>query len=118
MYHYGKVDNKDACGPGRGYSHSRLRFETTRFSSNTLELIITPVIVSVITDVTVESLLTDLLLMECYLKLPKQRPARKRITYRKHGAIDNALFECDLLGSSLVSAAVNNTQTQSEQIHQ
>ena len=70
---------------------------------------------SVITHVTVESLLSDHHVIICRLKLPKPRPARKQITYRKHGAIDNALFECDLLASSFVSAPVGNTQTQCEQ---
>ena len=70
---------------------------------------------SVITHVTVESLLSDHHVIVCRLKLPKPRPARKQITYRKHGAIDNALFECDLLASSFVSAPVGNTQTQCEQ---
>ena len=70
---------------------------------------------SVITDVTLESLLSDHHVIVCRLKLPKPRPARKQITYREHGAIGNALFECDLLASSFISAPVGNTQTQCEQ---
>ena len=70
---------------------------------------------SVITDVTVDSLLSDHHVILCRLKPPKPRPVRKQIRYRRYRAIDNDLFECDMLASSSVTAPVGNTQTQCEQ---
>ena len=116
---YGKANNKDAGDLATLISDSNLKqhvLSVTHVRGNTLDLLIkSPVMASVITDMTVESLLSDHHVIVCRLKLPKPRPARKQITYRKNEAIDNALFECDLLASSFVSAPVGNTQTQCEQ---
>ena len=92
---YGKANNKDAGDLATLISDSNLKqhvLSATHVRGNTLDLIITPAMASVITHVTVESLLSDHHVIVCRLKLPKPRPARKQITYRKHGAIDNALF--------------------------
>ena len=114
---YGKANNKDAGDLATLISDSNLKqhvLSATRVRGNTLDLI-TPVMASLITDVTVDSLLSDHHVILCRLKLPKPRPTRKQIRYRRYGAIDNDLFECDLLASSFVSAPVGDTHTQCEQ---
>ena len=79
---YGKANNKDAGDLATLISDSNLKqhvLSATHVRGNTLDLIITPVISSVITDVTVDSLLSDHHAILCRLKLPKPRPARKQI---------------------------------------
>ena len=119
---YGKANNKDAGDLATLISDSHQKqnvLSATHVRGNTLDLIITAVVSSVITDVTVDSLLSDHHVILCRLPLPKPRPVRKQIRYRRYGAIDNYLFECDLLASSFVTAPVGNTQTQCEQfIHE
>ena len=82
----------------------------THYRYNILDLVITPVTGSVLTDVSVESLLTDHHIIVCKLVSNKPRPIRKEIIYRNISAIDKQTFARDLLLSSLVTTPADDIE--------
>ena len=77
---------------------------------NILDFVITPVTGSVLTDVSVESLLTDHHIIVCKLVSNKPRPIRKEIIYRYISAIDKQKFACDLLDAPLDTTPADNIE--------
>ena len=73
-----------------------------------LDLVISPVRGSVLTDVSVESLLTDHHVIMCKLVTAKPRPVRKEIFYRKYASIDMKHFTRDLIDSPLVTSPADD----------
>ena len=84
---YGNGDNKDARDFAALLEDSnliQLVSSATHIKGNILGLVIAPTTDSVISDVSVDALLTDYHAIVCHLNLPKPRPVQKQITYRKY----------------------------------
>ena len=80
----------------------------THCRGNIPDLVITPSTNSVITDVSVESLMTDHHAITCGMVCTKLRPLREKRKYRKFAAIDNNLFAHDLNNSTLVTCPASD----------
>ena len=80
-----------------------------------LNLVIPPVTGSVLTDVSVESLLTDHHVIMCKLVSAKLRPVRKEIFYRRYASIDMKQFARDPIDSPLVTPPVDDIDSLYEQ---
>ena len=80
---YGNGDNKDPHDFTALLEDSnliQLVSSATHIKGNILDLVIAPATDSVISDVSVDALLTDHHAIVCQLKLPKPRPVQKQIT--------------------------------------
>ena len=88
---------------------------STHCRGNLLDLVISPVTGSVLTDVSVESLLTDHHVIMCKLVAAKPRPVRKEIFYRKYASIDMKQFTRDLIDSALVTSPADDIDSLCEQ---
>ena len=112
--HYGNVDDKNASDLAAILNDTNLQQHVksaTHYRDNILDLVITPVTGSVLTDVSVESLLTDHHIIVCKLVSNKPRPIRKEIIYRNISAIDKQTFARDLLDSPLVTTPADDIET-------
>ena len=87
----------------------------THYRDNILDLVITPVTDSIVTDVSVESLLTDHHIIVCKLVSNKPRPIRKEIIYRNIAAIDKQTFAHDLCDTQLVTTPADDIVTLCDQ---
>ena len=117
---YGNGDNKDARDFAALLEDSNLMqmvSSATHIKGNIIDLVIAPATDTMISDVSVDALLTDHHAIVCHLNLPKPQPVQKQITYRKYCSIDNIKFAQDLATSptAVRSTAVGNTQTLCEQ---
>ena len=104
--HYGSSGDNDACMLADILHSTNFQqhvSSATHCRGNILDLVITPSTNSVITDVSVESLMTDHHAITCGMVCTKPRPLRGKIKYRKFAAIDNNLFAHDLNNSTLVT---------------
>ena len=116
--HYGNVDDKNASDLAAILNDTNLQQHVksaTHYRDNILDLVITPVTGSVLTDVSVESLLTDHHIIVCKLVSNKPRPIRKEIIYRNISAIDKQTFARDLLDSPLVTTPADDIETLCDQ---
>ena len=116
--HYGNVDDKNASDLAAILNDTNLQQHVksaTHYRDNILDLVITPVTGSVLTDVSVESLLTDHHVIVCKLASNKPRPIRKEIIYRNISAIDNQTFARDLLELPLVTTPADDIETLCDQ---
>ena len=109
--HYGNDDDKDARDLAAIISDINLHQHVTsptHCRGNILDLVISPVTGSVLTDVSVESLLTNLHVIIRKLFSAKLRPVRKEIFYREYAAIDMKQFQRDLIDSPMVTSPAND----------
>ena len=116
--HYGNVDDKNASDLAAILNDTNLQQHmksATHYRDNILDRVITPVTGSVLTDVSVESLLTDHHIIVCKLVSNKPRPIRKEIIYRNISAIDKQTFARDLLDSPLVTTPADDIETLCDQ---
>ena len=67
-----------------------------------------------LTDVSVESLLTEHHIIVCKLVSNKPRPIREEIIYRNRSAIDKQTFARDLLDAPLVATPADDDQFKSQ----
>ena len=116
--HYGNGDDKDARDLAAILNDINLQqhvTSSTHCRGNILDLVISPVTGSVLTDVSVESLLTDHHVIMCKLVTAKPRPVRKEIFYRKYASIGMKQFTRDLIDSPLVTSPADNIDSLCEQ---
>ena len=116
--HYGNVDDKNASDLAAILNDTNLQqhvTSATHYRDNILDLVITPVTDSIVTDVSVESLLTDHHIIVCKLVSNKPRPIRKEIIYRNIAAIDKQTFAHDLCDTQLVTTPADDIVTLCDQ---
>ena len=116
--HYGNGDDKDARDLAailNDINLQQLVTSSTHCRGNILDLVISPVTGSVLTDVSVESLLTDHHVIMCKLVSSKPRSVQKEIFYRKYASIDMKQFTCDLIDSPLVTSPADDIDSLCEQ---
>ena len=80
-----------------------------------LDLMISPVTGTVLTDISVESLLRDNHVIMCKLVSAKPRPVQKEIFYCKYATIDMKQFARDLIDLLLVTSPTDDIDSLCEQ---
>ena len=116
--HYGSSNDNDACMLADILHSTNFQqhvSSATHCRGNILDLVITPSTNSVITDVSVESLMTDHHAITCKMVYTKPRPLRKTIEYRKYAAINTNVFAHDLNKSTLVTCPASDIDSLFEQ---
>ena len=112
--HYGNVDDKNASDLAAILNDTNLQ-QPLKSATHSRDNILDLVTGSVLTDVSVESLLTDDHIIVCNLVSNKRRPIRNEIIYRNISAIDKQTFARDLLDSPLVTTPADDIETLCDQ---